>query len=171
MDNPSSQGLRCKKCETAFRVEVQYGIPVTQWVEQMMTITCPKCGSNKLLMGMGLDLPEDRARRKGDSIEERIDNWLADGDSGNSSKALLRYMRHGKKPDAYPHDWSDLLRVILLIDRISEWRPRMDEMSKFEGWQQIGSRYEEILEAALAADPTLRSPTGAIDVLSTVYHR
>lgn len=171
MSHQQSQGLRCSKCNTAFRNEVESGIPLTEWAEKMMALACPECGSNKLLFGMGLDLPEDRARRKGSSLEERIDNWLTDGDVGLSSKALLRYMHHDKKPDAYPHDWGDLLRVILLIDRIPEWRPRMEEMSQFEGWEEIGKRYEEILEAALNADPTLRSPTGATEILKTIYHR
>ena len=171
MARKSSQGLRCKNCDTPFRADVLYDVPVQESVASMLAITCPNCESNSLLFGMGLDLPEDRARRKGETLEERLADWLADGDTGASSKAVMRYMTDGTEPRDYPHDWGDLLRVILLIDRIPEWCPRMAELAKFEGWHEIGARYEEIIEAASAADPTLRSPKTASPILKTVYHR
>lgn len=165
------RGFRCTNCRTPFKADVIYNVGIKKYLAHMAAIKCPSCGSTSFSMGMNLDLQEDHARRDGTTLEERLKNWLEHGDVGDSSSALMHYMKQAKEPQAYPHDWNDLRRVILLIDRIPEWRSRMKEMSQFKGWTQIGKRYEEIVEAALKADPTLRSPTSAIHVLKGVYHR
>jgi hypothetical protein len=63
---------------------------------------------------------------------ELID-WLTDDDTGESSKAIVRFML-GLPPKngyySYPHDFSDRGRCIRLLNRIPKWWERLDEMGK-----------------------------------------
>lgn len=163
-------GMRCQDCQTPFNAEVEVDIPVERWVSSMGAVRCPDCGSNSLFMGMGLSLSEDRARRRdGGTIEERLGDWLDNGERGLSSEYVAHYMSGVEARHAYPHDYDDLRRVILLIDRIPEWSSRMQELSEVKGWERIAPQWEAIVAAVLEADPEAKNPTAAADILTGIY--
>lgn len=163
-------GLRCQDCHTPFTAEIEVDVPVDRWVASMQSVKCPECGSNSLFMGMGLSLSEDRARRRrGGTIEERLGDWLQNGERGLSSEYVAHFMSGAEAHIAYPHDYDDLRRVILLIDRIPEWAPRMQELSDVKGWERIAPKWEAIVTAVIEADPEAKNPTGAAEILSGIY--
>ena len=163
-------GLRCQDCDTPFTAEVEVNVPVERWVASMTAVSCASCGSGKHFMGMGFSLSEDRSRRRvGGGPEERLGDWLHNGERGLSSEYVAHHMSGQEADLAYPHDYDDLRRVILLIDRIPEWAPRMQELSAVEGWEKIATRWDEIVKAVLDADPEAKKPTGAAHILTGIY--
>lgn len=163
-------GMRCQNCSQPFIAEMEVNVPVERWVESMKAITCPECGSDKLYMGMGLSLSEDRERRReGGSVEERLGDWLHNGERGLSSEYVAHHMSGVEVPPSYPHDYDDLRRVILLLDRIPEWVPRMHELADTKGWEGIAPKWAEIVAAVLKADPEAKHPKSAEDLLSGIY--
>jgi len=163
-------GMRCQECDLPFTAEMEVNVPVERWASSLKSITCPQCGSEKLYMGMGLTLSEDRERRreKG-TIEERLEDWLHNGERGLSSEYVAHHMSGTDVHPSHPHDYDDLRRVILLVDRIPEWAPRMKELANVPGWEKIATRWDEIVEAVINADPEAKNPVGATDVLSGIY--
>lgn len=166
-------GMRCGKCDTPFIEDMEVNIPLDRYAKQMQSISCPSCGSKKLFLGMGLSLTEDRQRRiAGGSIPARLDDWNDNGETGMSSSYVAAFMQDGNpKQVSHPHDYDDLRRVLLLLDRIPEWNERMHELSEIPGWANIASRWNEIREAVAAADPELRRPTQAEGLLAEVFGR
>ncbi len=163
-------GMRCQDCQTPFTAEIEVDVPVERWVASMGAVRCPNCSSNSLFMGMGLTLSEDRARRRdGGTIEERLGDWLHNGERGLSSEYVAHFMSGVEARHAYPHDYDDLRRVILLIDRIPEWSSRMQELSEVKGWERIAPQWETIVAAVLEADPEAKHPTAAADILTGIY--
>lgn len=166
-------GMRCQTCNTPFTIDQQVEIPVDQYVKQMMETKCPQCGSQELYMGMGLRLSEDRKMRMvGGTLEERLIDWYENGETGLSSSFLayrLSGMEIFKTHPAHPHDYDDLRRVILLIDRIPEFNETIIEMQNEPGWAKIATRWGEIIEAVLKADPEAISPKDAAGVLKDIY--
>ena len=163
-------GFRCQPCDHPFTAEMEVNVPVERWVSSMRSVTCPECGSGELYMGMGLSLSEDRARRiSRGTVEERLADWLQNGERGLSSEYVAHHMSGTDAAVSYPHDYDDLRRVILLLDRIPEWEPRMKELAETDGWQAIAPRWTEIVTAVLAADPEARRPTDAADILTGIY--
>ena len=163
-------GMRCRTCDTPFKSEIEVEVPIERYVASMRSVRCPSCQGNDLLMGMGLTLSEDRAMRmKGGSIQERVDDWLRNGETGLSSEYVVAHMTGTQAPSSHPHDYDDLRRVILLLDRIPEWSDRMAELGSVTGWAGIGPRWTEIVTAVLAADPEARSPTEAAAMLQGIY--
>lgn len=163
-------GMRCQECNHPFFHDLEVNIPIERYVKEMGSIKCPQCGSGKLYMGLSLSLSEDRAMRSSAvSVEDRYLDWLENGETGLSSKFVGDFMTTGKGEKAYPHDYDDLRRVILLLDRIPEWSPRMRELTSIEGWERIAPRWEEIVAAVLQADPEAKSPTSAAHLLAGIY--
>lgn len=163
-------GMRCQECDHPFTAEMEVDVPVDRWVSSMKSITCPECGSGKLYMGMGLSLSEDRTRRRaGGTVEERLGDWLHNGERGLSSEYVAHHMSGVETRPSHPHDYDDLRRVILLIDRIPEWAPRMKELSGVPGWEKIAARWDDIVTAVITADPEAKNPVGANDVLTGIY--
>jgi len=164
------QGLRCKSCDLPFTTEVEVNVPVELWFASMTSRSCPDCGSRDLHLGMGLSLSEDRARRpSGGSIEERLADWYRNGERGLSSQYVADRMMGREADPAHPCDYADLKRVILLLDRIPEWAPRMKELSDLPGWRRISEEWDLIVEAVIAADPEARNPVAAAAVLDGIY--
>ena len=165
-------GMRCRTCDTPFKSEIEVEVPIERYVASMRSVRCPSCQGNDLLMGMGLTLSEDRAMRmEGGSIQERVDDWLRNGETGLSSEYVVAHMMGTQAPSSHPHDYDDLRRVILLLDRIPEWSDRMAELGSVTGWAGIGPRWAEIVTAVLAADPEARSPTEAAAMLQGIYRK
>ena len=168
-------GMRCQSCDTPFSVEMEVCVPVNIYVKQMKAVRCPRCGSDKLYLGMNLGLSEDRAiRLQQGTILERLQDWDENGESGASSR-YLAYCLSGlewlRTDPAYPHDYDDLRRVILLVDRVPEFQTKMDRMVGEKGWEKIAAQWEEIVDAVLKADPEARSPKSAQNVLSEIYYQ
>ena len=141
-----------------------------EFVAQMMQLRCPFCDGNKITMGEGRSLSEDRALRHITSgpIELRAGLWLASGEIGTSSKTIAWFMlgdadRAGER--SAPHDLDDLRRCLILLDRIPEWQARMREMGSQPGWGRLAERWGELADGFLAESPDLNGPaptTGAL---------
>ena len=163
-------GMRCRACDKPFKSELEVDVPIERYVASMRSVRCPSCHGNDLLMGMGLTLSEDRAMRmEGGTVQERVEDWLKNGETGLSSEYVVAHMTGTPATPSHPHDYDDLRRVILLLDRIPEWSDRMVELGAVPGWAGIGPRWKEIVTAVLAADPEACSPTEAADLLQGIY--
>lgn len=168
-------GMRCRKCNTPFQSKMEVNIPIDQYVKQMRSIKCPSCGSKELTLGLNLSLSEDRGMRKNlERIEDRLQEWLDNGEIGLSSLYLASVLSGDAtiaKEAAYPHDYDDLRRSLLLLDRIPEWKNEMFRMARKEGWEKIANRWPEIEAAILEADTEALNPTSAESVLKTIFKR
>ncbi|STY64390.1 Uncharacterised protein [Mannheimia haemolytica] len=53
-------------------------------------------------------------------IEDKIAWWLANGETGVSSKTMAFYLGYGIRPkiEGYPHDVSDFRRCFLLLETV-----------------------------------------------------
>ena len=79
------------------------------------------------------------------SIPEKVLRWLLSGDTGLSSKAIVRKLMGYDKPikgqvvtddhsilehvGNYPHDTDDLGRCIRLLEAVPEFKSRLKEMA------------------------------------------
>jgi hypothetical protein len=82
-------------------------------------------------------------------MDPRIAEWLASGDTGSSSKAIMLWLSAGVKESEWgastPSDPSDLGRCLRLLDRMPEWKARMPEMAGAGGlWPTFAERWSEI---------------------------
>jgi hypothetical protein len=87
-------------------------------------------------------------------MDPRIAEWLASGDTGSSSKAIMLWLSSGVRESAWgasePHDPSDLGRCLRLLDRIPEWKPRMAEMAGAGGyWPTFAKRWHEMAQSMI----------------------
>ncbi len=166
-------GMRCKKCRTPFITDTLVNVAIDVWAAHMQSIRCPECGSKELYLGMGLSLTEDREMRSQDpSIQKRINDWLENGEVGQSSKAVLRFFQSegAIEPKAYPHDYSDLRRVILLLDRFPELASDMHQLGSFKGWEPFVRDWNGLVKTILEADPEALSPKSAEDFLKGIFN-
>ena len=162
---------RCGKCKTPFKARTRMNCPVDEYVKEILALKCPNCGGKKLFLGFSLSLTEDRHMRVDSKNKKtRIQDWLANGETGLSSESVVSFMEEGIEPASYPHDYADLRRVILLVDRIPEYEKRMHEMEKFAGWEKIAPIWEELVATIKKSDPDLLEPTGAESLLKGIYH-
>ena len=149
-------GFRCAACRAIFDAKLTVGVAVKTFVAEIMALRCPKCGSAKLLMEQGRSLPEDIVTRhlaNDASIEDWLSDWRNTGEVGMSASTIADWMTGAKdaKKDT-PNDISDVLRCMLLLDRIPEWKPRMREMANIgASWTSLGPRWDE-LEASMRAE-------------------
>lgn len=83
-------------------------------------------------------------------MDKRIAEWLASGDTGTSSKAIMLWLssRTADKqwgPDT-PRDAGDLARCLRLLERIPEWKERMPEMAEAGGlWPTFIKHWDKIV--------------------------
>ncbi len=145
--------LRCGDCRALFDGHIPVECSVDIAVAAMTDLRCATCGSKKVLLGQDRTFEEDRAKRNGSSYADRVFDWLVSGEVGESSRAIhAKLSGRAEVVDATPHDASDLVRCMLLLDRIPEWRDRMGEMSSVSpGWAAFAAGWPE-LEAAFAED-------------------
>ena len=82
-----------------------------------------------------------------ETVEQRSLRWLASGDTGASSKTILRHML-GLPQDGYesePADEGDLGRCLRLLRLIPEWQPRMAEMAELSNaWAALVPHWDEL---------------------------
>lgn len=90
-----------------------------------------------------------------DDITRRAVLWSVSDDTGLSSKTIWAHMMAGMAPERgadYPRDVSDLGRCLRLLDRVPEWKPRIQEMAKYgKYWAALVERWDE-LAAMYAAE-------------------
>jgi hypothetical protein len=95
-------------------------------------------------------------------VDQRIAEWLASGDTGASSKAIMLWLSAKVKDSAWgastPSDVSDLGRCLRLLDRIPEFKARMGEMAEAGGeWPTFAKRWDE-MEAMYRSEAGGRAP-------------
>ena len=89
-------------------------------------------------------------------MDPRLANWIASGDTGTSSKAIMLWFSAGVVDGTWgastPSDPADLGRCLRLLERFPEWKPRMAEMAGAGGlWPTFSKRWSEI-EACFIAE-------------------
>ncbi len=83
-------------------------------------------------------------------IDRRIAEWLANGDVGSSSKAMMLYLSSGVVAGgswgpSTPSDCGDLLRCLRLLDKIPEWKSRVGDMANAGGeWPTYVKHWAEM---------------------------
>lgn len=88
-------------------------------------------------------------------MDSRIAEWLASGDTGISSKAIMLWLSARVTDKTWgagtPSDPSDLGRCLRLLDRIPEWKARIGEMAEAGGlWPTFARRWSEMEESFIA---------------------
>lgn len=89
-------------------------------------------------------------------MDQRIAEWLASGDTGISSKAIMLWLSAGVTDKTWgagtPSDPADLARCLRLLERIPEWKDRIGEMAEAGGmWPTFARRWAE-MEASFIAE-------------------
>jgi len=79
--------------------------------------------------------------------QQRTLGWLANGETGMSSKTMAFWLAFDQRTDeaSYPHDPADLNRCLLLLGQVPEMRaqlPRMAELN--EVWAALVARWDEL---------------------------
>lgn len=161
-------GCRCHGCDTPFKLHFNPPVPVAIAIGRMLQDKCPHCDSPKIVFGMDLSLAEDRAMRKGQTPEQRISDWINNGDVGLSARAVLDYMTIGTAPNKGPGDYSSVRRIILLLDRMPEWQQRFPEMARFTGWETIVRDWPSLMSAIKSMDPDLKDPKLVREVVDSI---
>ena len=83
-------------------------------------------------------------------ITPNINEWLANGEQGISSKAIVSHLtginfvgRWGKQP---PYDPSDLRRCMLLLEQCPELRPELHRMADVSPvWATLVAEWDDII--------------------------
>ncbi|AGK02199.1 TPA: hypothetical protein PXF07_002498 [Mannheimia haemolytica] len=86
-------------------------------------------------------------------IEDKIAWWLANGETGVSSKTMAFYLGYGIRPkiEGYPHDVSDFRRCFLLLETVPFLRNRIEKMAELgkvwaalaKEWHTLEALYNE----------------------------
>ena len=82
-----------------------------------------------------------------DALKQRVTEleWLAGSDTGLSSKAIWRFMVHGKTKGAdVPWDSADFGRCHRLLLRFPKWRERLHEMAVIGEWRPLVEAWPEL---------------------------
>ncbi|MDW0668234.1 hypothetical protein P2K05_13810, partial [Mannheimia haemolytica] len=79
--------------------------------------------------------------------------WLANGETGVSSKTMAFYLGYGIRPkiEGYPHDVSDFRRCFLLLETVPFLRNRIEKMAELgkvwaalaKEWHTLEALYNE----------------------------
>ncbi len=83
-------------------------------------------------------------------MDKRIAEWLASGDTGSSSKAIMLWLSSGVIDSSWgadtPRDAGDLARCLRLLEVIPEWKMRMPEMAGAGGlWPTFIKHWDNIV--------------------------
>jgi len=83
------------------------------------------------------------------TIERRIAEWLANGETGSSSRNMAFWLGFGVKAKRdwffSPCDPADFDRCLRLLEVVPELRERIPEMAELSvGWERIVARWDEI---------------------------
>ncbi len=160
---------RCLDCDQPFKLHFAEPIPANDALVKLLNGHCPLCDSQRIEMGMNLGLTEDRAMRRGVTLDQRIADWINNGDVGLASRAIVDYMTLGEEPAHAPKGYESLRRVALLIDRIPEWADRMGELARFPAWRLIGEEWKTLIENITSLDREMRDPPELKEALDQIF--
>lgn len=88
-----------------------------------------------------------------------VEKWLANGETGVSSKTMAFYLGFGIIPEtnSHPHDPSDLLRCIKFLQHCPELRSKLHLMSEVSNtWEGLVRNWDR-LESSLNEEMKLGS--------------
>jgi hypothetical protein len=90
-------------------------------------------------------------RGQSEDVDRRALLWLAGGDSGMSSEAIVHHMLGMESDGSYPYDPADLGRCLRMLELFPEWKPRITEMAVYsKAWKSLADRWDSL--AAMMAD-------------------
>lgn len=147
---------RCQECNKPFPADTPTHVEVHVYVKFVMSLSCPNCGSKKLYLGYNLNETEDKLLRIEGTIKARAENWLHNGDCGNSSEAIYKFFT-GQLQDHWPIpvDTADLRRCILLLEHVPEWKHRMHEMASIPSWANLAKNWGSLVDLYRSESPDL----------------
>lgn len=80
-----------------------------------------------------------------DSVEKRALQWLFSEETGLSSKNICGYMLSITVRQSVPWDIGDLGRCIRLLEKIPEWKQRMQQLGNaYPRWQPYADSWDEL---------------------------
>lgn len=86
-------------------------------------------------------------------INRRALEWIFYGDTGSSSKELMRHMLGvATDGDSIPPDSSDFGRCWRLLAEFPEWRSRIGEMAVYPEWAPLVPAWDELEALYVAGD-------------------
>ena len=144
---PILEGVRCRACDRPFKRTIVRPLEMTEAVADMLAARCPRCGSASLSVGEGRTLADDLPHRQPGAPEStRAANWLLQGETGSSSRAVHALMTGSvPAPSGPPSDLDDVRRCALLIGHVPEWRGRLHETATLPGWERVGPTLDAIV--------------------------
>lgn len=86
-----------------------------------------------------------------ETTERKVIYWLFNGEAGESSKSMA-YVLLGKKIKyaAFPHDPSDFRRCLLMLDKIPEFKDKLNVMAaQSETWDKLINNWDSITSVFL----------------------
>lgn len=152
---PILEGLRCRACDSPFKRTIVRPLEMERAIADMLAARCPRCGSKSLSIGEGRTLADDLPHRQPGAPEStRAANWLLQGETGSSSRAIHARMTGDEpSPSGPPCDLHDVRRCALLLGHVPEWRDRLHETATLPGWERVGAALGAIVAAYEAEAP------------------
>jgi hypothetical protein len=109
---------------------------------------------------------------------KKILNWLATGETGESSKSIAFFMA-GQMYNVYPHpyDPADFKRCLKLLIAVPEIRPRLSEMRSIdkywkaliEHWYELEKCFMEEVPEWLTDNHSKKSAPKTYDLMKKIY--
>lgn len=98
----------------------------------------------------GLEEENRQLRAEIATLRQSVD-WLMHGETGLSSKCIVQAMLGVITPEGscdpiyHPHDPADLRRCMLLLDKLPQWRSRLQEMATVSpAWAALAKKWPEL---------------------------
>jgi DNA-directed RNA polymerase subunit RPC12/RpoP len=143
--------VHCGKCQHEF---APCFLPVSaESFGKMRHTRCPMCGSKDIKIG---EFP--KPTNEGDPVA-----WLANGDTGISSKTIWFTLMNRTAPIEFrpdvPHDPSDFGRCYRLLKVMPSWRSRLPEVAeKHKSWRPLVAAWDELTALYEQELPTGMAP-------------
>lgn len=110
--------------------------------------------------------------------QQKTLEWLANGETGTSSKTMAFYLGFGIKMEdrCHPLDPADFDRCLRLLDCVPEMRPLLFQMGQIsEEWERLVARWDEVeachlKEVGLGWSKARNAPV-TYDLMQTVLRR
>lgn len=163
----------CGKCPAFMSLEIEIGeekyigkgvcmyYPPTIQKAAIITKDCEWCFMGQSLPDLKADQPS-QSKQPCQTVEQRVINWLANGETGLSSKAIAFHLlsARGVKIDNlenhfhHPFDGADFRRCLLLLKVVPEFQTDLKKMA-IVSWQ-----WAKIVLHGLELDGMLKSEIG-----------
>lgn len=113
--------------------------------------------------GRRIDVPEpSKPEEPTESVDRRALLWLAGGDTGRSSIAIMHHMLGIGSDGCRPSDPADLGRCLRLLEHFPEWKPRIGEMAIYStAWAALISVWDQLAQT-MAVESTSKFPLTAV---------